>query len=218
MILLMEEILPQIIGSLSCLSNYFTRLSTSQVVSPVFQYPRTNVETLIPDGPPALEMTMDALRELITKWTVESSLVIPFTMVTFSENERNTSTSPKKKCWRYGSPGFWNSWACLYRYYVCYCPCQCLFSCVSAICRCMFWHVVIEFRVGVLLFVGWIRIPHSLSFRWCPQPGKTFGSGLVWGWIPRYSKWVVFQNWLRSTIPHQSPTWAVVQVHHMKLS
>ena len=33
------------------------------------------METLIPDGPPALEMTMDALRELITKWTVESSLV-----------------------------------------------------------------------------------------------------------------------------------------------
>ena len=73
-----------LIGSLSMfISNYFTRLSTSQVMSRVFHEPRTTVETFIPDGPPALEMTMDALRELITKWTVESSLVIPFAMFTF---------------------------------------------------------------------------------------------------------------------------------------
>jgi len=41
---------------------------------PLPELEMTTVETFIPDGPPALEMTMDALRELITKWTVESGV------------------------------------------------------------------------------------------------------------------------------------------------
>ena len=61
---------------------------------------------------------------------------------------------------------FGTHWYCF-----CYCPCQCLFSYVSilhvsTLCRCMFSHVVTEFGVELLLFVGWIitcRVPHWVS-------------------------------------------------------